>query len=249
MNWFFNSMVAVILISLISLIGVFFLGINVKKMEKILLFLVSFSVGALFGDAFIHLIPEAFSEIGFGLKVPLFILFGILLFFVLEKFIKWRHCHAPTSKEHKHPVGMMNLVGEGMHNLLDGLLIGASFMVDFRIGIATTVAVILHEIPQEIGDFGILVHAGYSKGKALFYNFLSALTAILGVVIVCIVGSGVENFAMYLLPITAGGFIYIAGSDLVPELHKDCSSPRISVLQFLALILGILIMAGLAYVA
>ena len=240
------AIIAVILVSLVSLVGVFTLGIKRNLLNKILFLLVSFSVGSLLGGAFIHLIPESFESYGFGLTVPLLILLGIMIFFVMEKFIHWRHCHVPTSSTHKHPVGLMNIVGDGLHNFTDGILIGASFMVSTSLGVATTVAVLLHEIPQEIGDFGILLHAGYSRFKALMFNLLSGLIAILGVVVVWLVGTSVEGFAMWVVPITAGGFIYIAGSDLVPELHKECV-PKRSLLQFIAIVLGIAIMVGLTY--
>ncbi len=240
------AIIAVILVSLVSLVGVFTLGIKRNLLKRTLFLLVSFSVGSLLGGAFIHLIPESFESYGFGLTVPLLILLGIMIFFVMEKFIHWRHCHVPTSSTHKHPVGLMNLVGDGLHNFTDGILIGASFMVNTSLGVATTVAVLLHEIPQEIGDFGILLHAGYSRWKALIFNLLSGLIAILGVVVVWLVGTSVEGFAMWIVPITAGGFIYIAGSDLVPELHKECV-PKKSLLQFVAIVLGIAIMVGLSY--
>jgi zinc and cadmium transporter len=241
------AIIAVILVSLVSLIGIFTLGLKRNLLKRILFLLVSFSVGSLLGGAFIHLIPESFENYGFGLTVPLLILLGFIVFFVMEKFIHWRHCHTLTSSTHKHPVGLMNLVGDGLHNFTDGVLIAASFMVDTSLGVATTVAVLMHEIPQEIGDFGILLHAGYSRFKAILFNLLSGLVAILGVVVVWLVGTSVEGFAMWIVPITAGGFIYIAGSDLVPELHKECA-PRRSFLQFVAIVLGILIMVGLTYV-
>jgi len=136
----------------------------------------------------------------------------------------------------------MNLIGDGVHNLIDGMLIGASYTVSIPIGIATTLAVILHEIPQEIGDFGVLLHAGLSIKKAFAFNFLSALTAILGAIISLFAGSHIEGYSSILLPITAGGFIYIAGSDLIPELQYECKLST-SVQQFIAIILGVGIMA------
>ena len=240
------AIIAVIIVSLVSLIGVFTFGLKRNLLKRILFLLVSFSVGSLLGGAFLHLIPESFENYGIGLTVPLLILLGFIVFFVMEKFIHWRHCHTLTSSTHKHPVGIMNIVGDGLHNFTDGILIGASFMVNTNLGVATTVAVLLHEIPQEIGDFGILLHAGYSRFKAIMFNLLSGLIAILGVVVVWLVGTSVEGFAMWIVPITAGGFIYIAGSDLVPELHKECV-PKRSFLQFGAIVLGILIMVGLTY--
>jgi len=241
------SILSVFLVSAISLIGIFFLSLKGTKLQKILLLLVSFAVGGLFGDAFIHLLPEAFRTLGINLTTSLWVVFGIIIFFVLEKFVRWRHCHIPSSTGHYHPVVTMNLIGDGVHNLIDGMLIGASYNVSITVGIATTIAVILHEIPQEIGDFGILVHGGFSVRRALLFNFLSAITSVLGVLISLIVGPNVQGYSITLLPITAGGFIYIAGSDLIPELH-GCETITSSFSQFLAMIMGIGIMAVLVLV-
>jgi len=212
--------------------------------KKVLLFLVSFAVGGLFGDAFIHLLPESFEKLGTNLTTSLYIVLGILIFFVLEKFIRWRHCHIASPEGHPHPVAVMNLIGDGVHNLIDGMLIGASYTVSIPIGISTTLAIILHEIPQEIGDFGVLLHSGFSVKKAVAFNFLSAMTSILGAIISLFAGSHIEGYSSILLPITAGGFIYIAGSDLIPELQHECKL-SISVLQFISIILGVGIMAFL----
>lgn len=245
--WFY-SLVSVVIVSLISLVGVFTLAMRREKLGEILLILVSFAVGGLFGDAFIHLIPEAFENFGNKLTVSLLIIAGILLFFVLEKFIRWRHCHMPTSENHPHPVVFMNLIGDGVHNTLDGMIIAASYMISLPIGLATTLAVILHEIPQEIGDFGVLVHGGLKVRQALLLNFASALMAILGALISLTVGPYVKDYAIFLAPITAGGFIYMAGSDLIPTLH-DQSDPKESTKQFLAIIFGLLIMVLLLFIA
>ncbi|MFA4857993.1 MAG: ZIP family metal transporter [Candidatus Margulisiibacteriota bacterium] len=245
-TWLF-SLSAVILISLVSLIGVLTLLIKRQKLTELLTFLVSFAVGGLFGDALIHLIPEAFREIKPQTLVPFLILAGILMFFVLEKFIRWRHCHFPAESHHPHPVVTMNLIGDGAHNLIDGMIIGASFLVSPQIGVATTLAVLLHEIPQEIGDFGILIHGGLSVRRALAWNFISALFAVLGAIISLIVGPLASNYSLYVLPITAGGFIYMAGSDLIPSLHDRCEATE-SGLQFVSILLGIGVMAGLLLV-
>lgn len=240
------SLSSVIIVSLISLIGVATLALNIKKLKKILLILVSFSAGALLGDAFIHILPEAIEEFGFGVEISLFIILGILIFFIIEKFIHWRHCHELVSKNHPHPFAIMNLLGDGLHNFIDGLVIGSSYLVNIPTGIATTIAVILHEIPQEIGDFGVLIHGGFSTSKALFFNFLSALTAIIGTIISLYIGSNFENYNMFLLPLTVGGFIYIAASDLIPELHKENNIEK-SIMQIFGIILGIMIMVALIY--
>ena len=240
-SWLY-AITSVVIVSLISLVGLFTLALKKKKLENILIFLVSFAAGGLIGGAFIHLLPEIVEEEGFSLTVSLSLLAGILVFFILEKFIHWRHCHVPTSSKHPHPLAVMNLVGDGFHNLIDGMVIAGAYLVAIPVGITTTIAVILHEIPQEIGDFGVLLYAGLNRWKALFFNFLSALTAVLGALITLVIGSKIPGFTTFLIPFTAGGFIYIAGTDLMPELHKKCESFSLSVLQLLALVSGILIM-------
>ena len=240
-NVWIYSLASVLIVSLISFVGLLTLTIKADKLKKILLYMVSFSAGALFGDAFIHLLPEAVEEIGFGLNISIYVLLGIGFFFIIEKFIHWRHCHIPSSEEHVHPFAMMNLFGDGVHNFIDGLIIAASYLVSIPVGIATTLAVILHEIPSEIGDFGVLLHGGFSKGKALFYNFVTALAAVLGAIVSLSISSYVENITVFLIPFAAGGFIYIAGSDLIPELHKEVEVKK-SLLQFVAIVLGVLVM-------
>ncbi len=239
------TMVSVLIVSVISLIGVLTLTFTDRILKRLLLFLVSFAAGALFGGALFHLIPEAAEE-GFAMHIPIAVMLGLITFFMLEKFIHWRHCHIPTSKEHPHPLGMMNLVGDAFHNLLDGIVIAASYMAAIPLGVATTIAVVFHEVPQEIGDFGILLHAGYSKAKALFFNFLSALTAVLGAVLTILIGSKLGGFTEFLVPFTAGGFLYIAGSDLIPELQKECA-PSKSLFQLIALVLGVVVMLALTF--
>ena len=236
------TLISVFFVSLISLIGVLFLSLKINVLKKISLFFVSFAVGALLGDAFIHLLPESFERLGTGLSTSLYVILGVLIFFILEKFIRWRHCHVPVSEEHTHPFVTMNLIGDTVHNLIDGMLIGASFLVSFPIGFGTTVAIILHEIPQEIGDFSIFIHGGLSVKKALVFNFLSGLAAFLGAIVSLLIGSRIEGFGLSLLPITAGGFLYIAGSDLIPELHHDVKI-KTSLWQLLSIIMGVGIMA------
>ena len=243
--WFY-SIVSVLAVSLISFVGLLTLSIKAQKLKTILIYLVAFSAGALFGDAFIHLLPELVEENGFNLIISFFILGGIALFFTLEKIIRWQHCHVPIDKDHVHPFAVMNLVGDGFHNFIDGLIIGASYMINIPVGIATTIAVALHEIPQEIGDFGVLLHGGFSKARALFLNFLSAITAVIGAIVALLLNSHIENFETILISIAVGGFIYIAGSDLIPELHKEFTIKK-SILQLLAFIAGILVMTVLLF--
>ncbi len=240
------SLISVITVSLISLIGVITLSLNTKILKKILIILVSLSAGALLGDAFIHLLPELIEEQNLTVPISLFIILGILIFFIIEKFIHWRHCHVPTSKDHPHPFAIVNLIGDGLHNFIDGLVIGSSYLINIETGIATTIAVILHEIPQEIGDFGVLLHGGFSKGKALLFNFLSAATAILGTIISVYFGSLFKNYNVFLIALTIGGFIYIAASDLIPELHKEVKINR-SIAQIFGIMLGVTVMIILVY--
>lgn len=239
------TLLSVFLVSLLSLIGVVTLALGKGMLKKILFFLVSFAVGGLFGDAFIHLLPESFKTFGFGIRAPLYVLLGILIFFILEKFIRWRHCHNADCSGHTQPMVFTNLIGDAAHNFIDGLLIGASYIVDLKIGIATTLAIILHEIPHELGNFGIFVQGGLSIKKALGLNFLSALVSVLGGVVALTIGHKVTGFSEALLPITAGGFIYVAGSDLIPELQHDTSAAT-SLWQLACIVLGLGMMAILA---
>lgn len=238
------TLVSVILVSAVSLVGIFAVSLNRDRLKQIISSLLGFATGALFGDAFIHLIPESFEELGINITTSLFIILGMLIFFVLEKFVRWNHCHAHMPDEHLHPVAMLNLVGDAVHNLIDGMVISASFMVSIPLGITTALAVVLHEIPQEIGDFGVLVHGGLSPRKALGFNFLCSLTAVLGAVVTLLLGTYIKDYFLYLLPITAGGFIYIAGSDLIPELQNKCDVKfSASLAELILIIFGIGIMA------
>jgi zinc and cadmium transporter len=242
------SIGSVILVSLVSFIGIFTLSLKKERLERITLILVSFAVGGLFGDALIHLLPESFETLGTGLNTSLYIITGVLIFFILEKFVRWRHCHMPMSMSNIHPVVTLNIIGDSVHNLIDGMIIGASFSAGIPLGIATTLAVILHEIPQEIGDFGVLIHGGLSIKKALGFNFLSALAAVIGAIISLFIGQYLNSYTLILMPITAGGFLYIAGSDLIPELHHGCDVKISNAIgQFIAILLGVAIMALLLF--
>ena len=240
------ALLSVFIVSLISLIGIFTISLKAERLEKVLIYLISFSAGALFGDAFIHLLPEIVEEVGFTLEVSLYLLFGIILFFIIEKIIHWNHCHMPITDSHVHSYSIMNLVGDGTHNLIDGLIIGGSYLISIPVGIATTIAVLLHEIPQEISDFGVLIHGGFSRNKALFYNFLTALISFVGVIIALSLGKYFSGLSILISSLAVGGFIYIAGSDLIPELHKETSVKK-SFLQLISFVLGILVMYGLLF--
>jgi zinc and cadmium transporter len=245
--WFY-SLASVILVSFISLIGVLIFSLKTDSLKNTILYLVSFSAGGLFGDVFIHLIPKVIEDYGLGINGSISILSGITVTFIMEKFLQWRHCHIPTSHEHPHSFAYMNLFGDSIHNFIDGLIIGGSYLVNVSLGVATTLAVIFHEIPQEIGDFGILLYGGFSKSKALFFNFLTAITAIAGVIIALTLGSLLQDMNQYILLFSAGNFIYIAGSDLIPELHKEEPILLKSSLQLIAFIFGIIIMLSLIFI-
>jgi len=228
-------LIAVFLISLISFVGAFTLFLKRSLLARFLLIFVAFAAGTMLADAFLHLLPESLS---LGENLFIYVLLGILLFFSLEKFLYWRHCHDNTCKV--HPVTYLNLIGDGIHNFIDGMIIAASFMGSMQLGVTTTLAVAMHEIPQELGDFSVLIHGGLEAKKALLYNFLSALTAVAGALFVYFFIS-FASFGEYLLPFAAGGFIYIASSDLIPELHKVRKSSD-SVAQFLVFLFGIALM-------
>lgn len=236
------GLASVVAVSLISLVGAVALWFTEKKLKTAFLFFVSFAAGGLIGDAFFHLIPEAVGETGLTVTTSSLIVIGILSSFAVERFLQWRHCHIPTSREHPHSFAYMNLFGDAIHNLIDGLIIGASYLASIPLGIATTVAVVFHEIPQELGDFSVLVYGGFTKRKALLFNVLTALTAIVGALIAFILGSSVEGFVPFLIPFAAGNFIYIAGSDLIPELRKDEFDSKKATLQFVSISLGVLTM-------
>jgi len=229
---------SVILVSLLSIIGIVFISISETKLKQIVFVLVSLAVGSLFGDVFIHLLPQAFEKSDTRLEASLYLLAGIFIFFVLEKFIRWRHQHNLDSKNAVQPLGYMNLLADGIHNFIDGMIIGAAYLTSLRVGIATTIAVAMHELPQEISDFGVLLHAGFSRKTALIFNFLSATLAILGTVLILLAGSSMHYFIASMLPLAAGGFVYIAGSDLVPELNKELE-PAKSLVQLLAIATGV----------
>ncbi len=210
-------LLATIANSLLALVGAVTLGWSRKTLERILHALVGFSAGALLGGAFFHLIAESLEEM--PTMESFYIVFvGFILFFLIERFLHWHHCH--KGKCDVHAFSYLILVGDAIHNFIDGLIIAASFLVDIGVGIVTTLAVMSHELPQELGDFGVLVYGGFSRKKALLYNFASQLTSVAGG-IVGFFFLGTSEFAVYLLPFAAGGFIYIGASDLIPELHKQ----------------------------
>lgn len=236
------SLLATIIVSLLS-----FLGIFLYHFKKFSFVLVSFAVGALLGNAFIHILPESYDRLPSS-TVAWLIILGVLIFFSLEKLIRWRHCHDPEceqDEDYSHVVSL-SLVGDTVHNFLDGMVIAGAFLVDIKLGLITTMAVILHEIPQEIGDIGVYLHHQLNVKKIILYNFLSSLSAIAGCLLV--LAFRVSDFSHYILPATAGGFIYLAASDLIPELHRHQSDALHSIVQIISVLFGFSLMALLLLV-
>ncbi|MFC1780122.1 ZIP family metal transporter [Patescibacteria group bacterium] len=234
---------ASLIISLISLLGSIAFVIKKDKLNRILLLLVSLSAGTMLGGAFFHLIPEATETLDIK-TVSTLILISFILFFIIEKFLHWRHCHKDNCKV--HTFGYMNLVGDSIHNFLDGIIIAAAFLTNTELGIVTTIAIALHEIPQEISDFGVLVHSGFSKKKALLANFIVAITALLGSTVGFFLVPIQEELISYMIPFAAGSFLYIAASDLLPEIRKEKDMKKYW-LNFLLFLIGVVIMYLLAY--
>jgi len=231
-------------ISLISFVGIFTLALKEQLLQKIVLLLVSLSAGVLMGGAFLHLLPES-AELSEGLDVFLFVLIGFILFFFIEKILHWRHCHKGECQIHTFTY--MNLIGDSIHNFIDGLIMATSFVISIPLGMTTTLAIALHEIPQEIGDFGVLLYGGFEKRKALILNFLTALTAIAGGIIGFFITTMVDNVKLFILPFAAGGFIYIAATDLIPEIRKETNLKK-SMIYFGIFILGIIIMYVVTFI-
>ncbi len=244
MNTLSLILISTTFVSLISLIGVIVLAFNKKTMNNIVFYLVALSAGALIGAAFLHLLPEAIQEYPCE-NIFAYTLAGFILFFFIEKILHWHHCHKIDCKI--HTFAYMNLLGEIVHNFIDGLIIATGFLVSIPLGITTTIAVALHEIPQEIGDFGVLVYGGFSKWRAIFLNFLAALTAISGGLVGYFFFGKTESYISFLLPFAAGGFIYIAASDLFPELRKENDTKK-SFFSFIIVLLGILIIYLLKFI-
>jgi zinc and cadmium transporter len=238
-NELWSVILATAIISSGSFVGVLTLTLSQKFLSKILMSLVSLSAGTMLAAALLHLLPESIETLGTTLPFQLTLL-SFIGFFVLERFLHWRHCH---DKDHltKHTMGTMNLVADGLHNFLDGVLIAASFATGGGLGLIATLAIAMHEIPQEIGDFGVLLHSGFTRKKALLYNLLVSLTAVAGGVLGYIASHTMTTFANYLIPIAAGGFIYISAADLIPELKHETSTKR-TISMIATFLFGVIIM-------
>ena len=229
-----NSLASIVLLTglsgfLSALAASFFLALGERRRAALLPHLVSFATGALLGAAFLGLLPHAVESIGPGgaHKVGLALLLGVLTFFLLEKFVLWRHCHddpcemhSPSHEARDAASARMILAGDSFHNVLDGVLVAAAFMTDPRLGIVTALAVCAHEIPQEVGDVAILLHGGYSRGRALALNLVTSLTSIVGGVIAYFALATALHLLPYALAFAAASFIYVAVADLIPGLHR-----------------------------
>ena len=224
--------------SVFSLIGGIILVYKKKLVLKISHFLASFAAGTLLGAAFFDLLPEALNE-GEIQTILFWVLAGILVFFLLERFIHWFHHHHEHLHKETPPTIPLVIFGDSVHNFIDGVAIAATFLTSIPLGIVTTLAVATHEIPQEIGDLGILLHRGLAKKKVLFFNFASALTALLGAIATFLLGEALANILPTLLAITAGFFIYIAASDLIPEIHHE-NRKGFAFIESMLLLIGVL---------
>ncbi|MBU0762517.1 MAG: ZIP family metal transporter, partial [Candidatus Altiarchaeota archaeon] len=223
-------------ISLLSLVGVLSMSVGRNRLHSFLSLIVAFASGTLLAASFLHMIPEAVEDV--GVASIYYVLLGLLLFFFMEKFIHWHHCSKDEC--HVRPVAYLNLVADGLHNFIDGLIVAAAYLTSVQVGVVTTFAIALHEIPQEFGDFAVLLHSGMKTRKALLYNFISATAAIVGAVAGYLLLSEIEPWIPYVISAAAGGFIYIATADLMPELHKE-TRPSKMFLQSLSIIAGVLV--------
>ena len=244
-NAFLLTFLSVSGVSLLSLLGALTLFFNKPFLKKMLIFMVSISAGAMFGDVFIHLLPEISKKSDFNLSVSSAFIVGILVSFIIERLILWNNCHDhECTEKDRRAFTYMILYGDSVHNFIDGIVIASSYMISPAVGFASTLAVILHEIPHEIGDFAVLIHGGFTHKKALIANFISALTALLGALFAFTLSQYIKEFEVYLLAFAAANFIYIAGTDLIPELHKELDRKK-AIIQIVFFILGVLLMLPL----
>ena len=249
-----NTIIATLLVSLFSLGGIFTLSLKEEKLHNILFILIAFSAGSILGAAYFDLLPEAIELVEESV-VFIYITFGFVFFFLLERFIYWYHGHghetdidAETSdRASTRGFAYLNLIGDGIHNFVDGMIIAASFLIGFPVGLATTTAVIFHELPQEMGDYGILVYAGFKRGRALLLNFVVAIAVFFGGIFAVFFIEMIEAFSGWLIAFSTGGFIYLAASELIPELHEEKSLKK-SFIQFVIFVLGIALIWSLGII-
>jgi len=252
MNNILYIFLSVIIVSLLAVVTFIPFMINKKFPKQILLILLSFSVGTLLGTVFFHFIPKT-AEHGFRLETGLFILTGFIVFFIIERFIHWHHSDKcsneaeKTAHSHGYHLALVNLIGDGIHNFLDGLVIAGAYLVNIPLGVAATISIAFHEIPQEIADFGVLLYSGMSKRKAVLFNLFSALMALVGATIGIILFGKIEGFNHFIISFAAGTFLYIASANLVPELHRHCKTID-TILHILSMVAGIAFMVVISLV-
>lgn len=236
MTDFLYTMASVAIVSLISFVGVFTMPLKPETVGRAMTLAVAFATGSLLGAAFFDVLPEAFKDGGDSMLSYVFL--GMMIFFAMERYIHWNHCHTASCEKHYHPMTYLNIIGGAFHNFVDGAVIAASFLVSIPLGVVTTFAIIAHEIPQEMGDFAILIRGGFSRRNAQLFNFLSALTAFLGAGVTYLFSKEIENVIPMILAIAGGGFIYLATADLIPEIHKETESKNVAI-QSVAFVSGI----------
>lgn len=225
--------------------------VSLATHPRVVPIMVSYAIGAMLGAVFLDLLPHALAHTDHADAILMTVLGGILFFFLLEKLVLWRHCHEHHCEVHEHPghshspraSGLLILLGDAVHNFVDGILIAAAFMGGVEIGIVTALAIIAHEIPQETGDFVILVHSGFSRGKAMMLNLLASMTMLTGAVLAYLLFSGMEVWVPFLLALAASSLIYVSVADLIPGLHKR-TEIHATVLQIAMILLGVLSIQG-----
>jgi zinc and cadmium transporter len=232
--------VAGLAMSAIALVGIVTVVLPRPVLDRVLLPLVALAAGSLLGGAFFHMLPEAVDALGNELALYIWLVAGFLTFFVLEQFLHWHHCHRSEHSGHR-PLGYLILLADGLHNLIGGLAVGGAFVVDIRLGIVTWFVAAAHEVPQELGDFGVLVHSGWRRRSALLWNFASALTFLVGALIAYAVADRVD--VAFLLPFAAGNFVYIAAADLMPELASQTGT-RDKLETTAAFLVGLVLLLG-----
>ncbi len=230
-----------VVMSCIALVGSLTLILPKRHFERIILPLVAMSAGSLLGGALFHLMPAAVEEMS-GLSPWLWCMAGFGSFFMLEQFLHWHHCHKPDH-DHREPLGWLILIADGMHNFIGGLAVAGAFLVDIRLGIVAWVAAAAHEVPQELGDFGILIHGGFPKKQALLFNLLSGLTFLVGGLLAWGLSSQID--VAFLIPFGAGNFIYIAAADLIPEINREGRAKR-ALVHFIAFAAGVALLLVIA---
>jgi zinc and cadmium transporter len=227
-----------LLMSVIALSGSITLILKPATLKALLLPLVALAAGSLIGGAFFHLLPAAIAGRSNGGAVWIAAVLGFTVFFILEQLLHWHHCHQAAEQRPK-PLTYLILVGDGLHNLIGGMAIGSAFLIDIRLGISSWFAAALHEVPQELGDFGVLVHGGWDKRRALAFNFLSGLTFLVGGLVSYAVSFEID--ISLLIPFAAGNFLYIGAADLIPEVNREAAT-KINGIHLLAFIVGLLLL-------